>query len=374
MESDSDRYTRLSKFTNAGLILKFRDPKTPPDDKKTIEELLTEQSVDIDTIDLVDEKAGMPGSRWYLWIFAGAGYGLFLRLLFGLLPNAFTANGVMSAGFMIGAPVVAGALSVAALPERKRTLPNAFFIPWAAVALMLAGSALTLLEGSICILMMAPIFLVFGSVGGILMYAIQAISDRRGTHVSAFALLPALLLVGESFVDVRGEHLQISQSIIIDAAPQRVWREILDARDIRPHELPFSITHAIGVPRPVEGVNRLTEDGEVRYSVWERGVQFRGIVRERREHESIHWEYAFDSHSFPPGSMDDHVAIGGKFFNLKDTRFELREIRPGQTELLLTARYRVSSTINFYAVPAATVLGHDFVHTILGLYKFRSES
>lgn len=374
MESDNDRYTRLSKFTKTGLILKYRNPKTSLKDKQVIEELLTDQGVDIASINLIDEKAGTPGSRWYLWIIAGAGYGLFLRLVFGLLPSSIAGNGVMSAGFMIGAPVVAGALSIAALPERKRTLSNAFFIPWAAVALMLIGSALTLLEGSICIVLMAPIFLMFGSVGGILMLAIQAISDRRGTHVGAFALLPALLLVGESYVQVRGAHLQISQSIVIDAEPQRVWREILDARDIQAHELPFSITHAIGVPRPLEGVNRLTENGEVRFSVWERGVQFRGLVRERRENESIHWEYAFDSHSFPAGSMDDHVAIGGKYFNLKDTRFELREIEPGQTELSLTAQYRVSSTINFYAIPAATVLGHDFVHTILGLYKFRSES
>lgn len=316
----------------------------------------------------------MPGNRWYLWIIGGAGYGLFLRILFGLLPSSITDNGVMSAGFMIGAPVVAGALSVAALPERRRTFWNAFLIPWAAVALMLIGSALTLLEGAICIVLMAPMFFILGSAGGVVMYAIQVASDSRNTHIGAFALLPALLLVGESFIQVQGEHLQISQSVVIDAEPQRVWREILDARDIQAHELPFSITHAIGVPRPVEGINRQTERGEVRYSVWERGVQFRGIVRERREFESIHWEYEFDSHSFPPGSMDDHVAIGGKYFNLKDTRFELREVGPGQTELSLTAKYRVSSTINFYAIPAATILGHDFVHTILGLYKFRSES
>lgn len=374
MESDDERRIRLSKFTNAGLLLKHRNSKTPPEDKAIIEELLAEQEIDVDSIDTGDGGPGPLGNRWYLWILAGAGYGLFLRVLFGLLPSSLAVDGVMSAAFIIGAPVVAGAISVAAIPARKRSLWFAFSIPWLAVALMLIGCALTFLEGSICIALMAPIFMAFGSIGGLLMYTVQWFSDRRGANVSAFALLPVLLLFGESFVPVSDEHLQIRKSVVISAEPQRVWNEILDARDIQPDDLPFSLSHAIGVPRPVEGVNRLTEGGEVRYSVWERGVQFRGIVRERNENESIHWEYAFDSHSFPPGSMDDHVAIGGKFFDLKDTRFELRELETGKTELTIVAQYRVSSTINFYAIPAATVLGHDFVHTILGLYKHRSES
>lgn len=57
MESDSDRYTRLSKLTKTGLILRFRNPKTPSEDRQTIEALLTDQGVDVHTINLVDEKA-----------------------------------------------------------------------------------------------------------------------------------------------------------------------------------------------------------------------------------------------------------------------------------------------------------------------------
>lgn len=39
----------------------------------------------------------------------------------------------------------------------------------------------------------------------------------------------------------------------------------------------------------------------------------------------------------------------------------------------LAAHYRVTTRINFYAVPAATILGQDFIATILSLYKDRSE-
>ena len=130
----------------------------------------------------------------------------------------------------------------------------------------------------------------------------------------------------------------------------------------------------IGVPRPVEGVNRVTPEGEIRYSRWERGVRFEAEVSERRLHERIRWHYAFDAHSFPEGSMDEHVEIGGKFFGLEDTTFNLKPLPDGQTELEIIAHYRVTTSINFYAVPVAKVLGRDFVNTILGLYKGRSEA
>lgn len=71
--------------------------------------------------------------------------------------------------------------------------------------------------------------------------------------------------------------------------------------------------------------------------------------------------------------MDDHVAIGGEFFNLLDTTFTLTPVNAQQTTLTLTAHYKIHSAINFYAIPLSTVLGHDFVATILGLYQFRSE-
>ena len=72
--------------------------------------------------------------------------------------------------------------------------------------------------------------------------------------------------------------------------------------------------------------------------------------------------------------MDDHVAIGGKYFDLKDTSFTLQSINNEQTKLTITANYRVNSAINFYAIPVSKILGVDFVNTILGLYKHRSES
>ncbi len=316
----------------------------------------------------------MSGRRILAWILAGAAYGVFLRVIFGMLPRYVPIDGVMSAAFLLGTPVAVGAITVYGNRHERPSVWFVLFGPWATVGLMLLGCALALLEGSICIALMAPLFLVCGSVGGIIMGLLLHFGRARRTHVGALAVLPFVMMIAESFAPLIDANAEIRDSIVIDASPRTVWDEIMTAESIQPEELPVSMTHLIGVPRPVEGINRMTPDGEVRYSKWERGVRFEALVSERELHQSIRWHYAFDAHSFPKGSMDEHVEIGGKFFGLEDTTFNLRALPGNKTELEIIANYRVSSSINFYAVPVARVLGKDFVNTILGLYKVRSEA
>lgn len=169
------------------------------------------------------------------------------------------------------------------------------------------------------------------------------------------------------------QDVELRREVMVDASPATIWNEILAARTIRPEELPPSLTHMIGVPKPLEGINVRTRDGEVRFSRWERGVNFRARVTARKEYEYISWRYVFDEHSFPKGSMDDHVAIGGRYFDLHDTSFQLTPAPDGRTRLEIVAHYRVATSINAYAVPVAEILGRDFLDTILGLYRLRSE-
>jgi len=231
-----------------------------------------------------------------------------------------------------------------------------------------------MLEGAICIALLSPLFLILGSIGGIAMaLALYVARRRQQSHLKAVAILPLLLLALDNVVPLSTQELSVRQAVIVNAGPATIWRQILTARDIRPDEFPTSLTYLIGVPHPVEGINRETPEGEVRFSRWERGVAFQGLVTQRKENESITWRYRFDAHSFPPGSMDEHVAIGGRYFDLRDTTFKLHPLPGGRTELELVAHYRVTTSIGFYAVPAATLLGNDFVHSILTLYKNRSE-
>lgn len=322
------------------------------------------------TTELTQEQKPKALHPWK-WVLAGAIYGLLVRALFGVLPNG--SGGVMSIAFLVVTPAVVGALTIYGARDRNPSVAAMFLMPWVTVMLMLLGCAITLLEGAICIAMMAPLFLLFASIGGVGMGIALHYAGRHTGKLPCVVLLPLLMLLGEQGLPSHHRNLELKQSIVIDAQPHMVWNQIMTARDIVPEELPLSLTHLIGVPKPVEGVNLSTQDGEVRYSKWERGVNFRAVVTHKVQHESITWNYVFDRKSFPPGSMDDHVAIGGQYFNLHDTTFTLHRLAGERTRLDILTHHRISTSVNFYAVPVATLLGNDFISTILTLYKSRSE-
>jgi hypothetical protein len=308
---------------------------------------------------------------WWYWVTGGALYGVLVRLAFGALPGMFI--GPMSLAFLLVTPFAVGAIAVYGGRQGEQSITALIFRPWLAVLLMLLGCAVTLLEGSICIAMLTPLFLVCASLGGLAMGLVLKRARLKASALHAAILLPLIVPAGEAQLPLQERLLEVRQSVEVDAPASVVWQEIVDARGIRADELPPSLAHLIGVPKPVEGVNVMTPDGEVRYSKWERGVSFRGIVTGKKEHQWIEWRYAFDAHSFPQGSMDEHVAIGGRYFDLRDTAFRLDGLSGGRTRLEIVAHYRVTSSVNFYAVPASKILGYDFVSTLLGLYKLRSE-
>jgi len=309
---------------------------------------------------------------WLLWVVGGAVFGIILRIVFGELPRDL--RGPMSLAFLVVTPLVIGALTVYGARQTQRSWRFVLFAPWLTVLLMFLGCALALLEGSICIALLAPLFLACSSIGGLVMEVALRTSGHSQSQLRAIAVLPFLMIAVEGKVPLQDRQFEIRRSLHVNAAPETVWKEILSARNIQENELPLSLTHLIGVPKPLEGINVKTSDGEVRYSRWDRGVNFTAKVISRKDNESITWRYTFNESSFPEGSMDEHVEIGGQYFDLGDTTFNLIRLPENKTLLEVVAHYRVTTSINFYAAPAAAILGQDFLHMLLSLYKSRSET
>lgn len=307
---------------------------------------------------------------WLKWMMFGALYGVMLRASFGGIP---LLAGVMTVAFLLVAPFTIGALAVYGARGSNPSVRTMVTLPWLSIGCMLFGCLVTLLEGIICIALMAPLFLAFGSIGGVAMGMALRYSGRHAGKLPSVAVLPFLMSFGEHGIPLENRELELKQSIVISAEPHTVWRQIMSAREITPAELPFSLTYLIGVPRPMEGVNVTGPQGEVRYAKWERGVNFRSIVSHKVLNQSITWHYVFDDKSFPPGSMDDHVAVGGAYFDLHDTTFKLQPLSGGRTRLDLVSHYRVNTNINFYAIPVAAILGNDLISSLLTMYKNRSE-
>jgi hypothetical protein len=314
-----------------------------------------------------------------LWVVFGLGalYGLAMRLLFGMpmFDHSGMAGsaGPMMASFVVLVPVLMGVFTVHAVRKRPPSLLFAVFGPWIPTTCFAAGSGVVLIEGSICIAMALPIFWIMSSAGGVLCWIVLKFVDVPRGSVNGLLLLPLLLAWPESQEPLPRTLARSEAAIHIAAPAEVVWGLINHATAIAPAEMSGGLAYRIGLPYPVEAVTQATAHGRVRKLRWAGGVAFDEPITAWQENRLIAWTYAFGPDSFPPGTLDEHVLIGGKYFDLVDTAYRLVP-EAGGTRLEIVVDYRVSTGFNWYAVPAGRLLVDDAAQTILRFYKRRSEA
>jgi hypothetical protein len=308
-------------------------------------------------------------------ILYGALYGILARLIFhGDKSNVITQGlSAMTVSFALLAPFAIGAITVY-MAERQMRQSYRFYLfgPWIAVSLFLTGTAMALLEGSICIIMAGPLFLIQGSIGGLVMGICCRMMNRPVRTMQTIAVLPLLLALVEGQIKLPDDIRQVKQSIRIDAPPSVVWQHINFPLDIQPAEMKGGIAYLIGVPYPIEARTLDGRVGGIRHLKWQRGVAFDEKITEWEPQRKVAWTYHFGPDSFPPGSMDEHVVVGGKYFDLVDTSYTLTPLGQG-TQLDVLVNYRVSTNFNWYSGLLAQGLIDNTASTILHFYKVRSE-
>jgi uncharacterized protein YndB with AHSA1/START domain len=178
----------------------------------------------------------------------------------------------------------------------------------------------------------------------------------------------------EANLPLRHDVVHVERRIVIQATPARVWREILDARDIRADEVGDAWLHRIGVPVPQSGATRATPEGHVRRVTMGKDIHFDEVFEAVDEPRHVRWTYRFDPDSFPAYALDEHVVVGGKYFDVKDTAYDLVPIEDSATELRVRMGYRVSTRFNWYADPLARFLMGDLAEANLDFYRRRSEA
>jgi hypothetical protein len=317
-------------------------------------------------------------ARAFLGFFAmgvGAVYGAMGYKIFAEWLSPVGSSGLMTMSFLMLLPLAIGVLSVMLVQRRHSvgfveaiamsTIPGLLFC-------FLAGTLLR--EGFICILMALPLVLVFAAIGGTIALLSKMFGDDNSPKLLSVALVvPFMFGAAEQETEVVDSPQLLTRSLHIDAAPQVVWHHVNFPVDIDPHELEHGLAYRIGVPYPIEGRTVSPGVGGLRHLVWQRGVAFDEDITAWEENRRVGWTYRFSPQSFPQGSLDDHIVIGGKYFNLVDSTYTLTPEGEG-TRLDIDVHFRVSTHFNWYAVPWARLLIGDTAETILGFYKRRSEN
>jgi hypothetical protein len=280
----------------------------------------------------------------------------------------------MHPAFIGFAPLAVGAVTVyvAELSERRSWRYYLFAGMLANVLFVMATMAM-LIEGLICAILVLPLFAVYGALGAALMGAIcRSTNWPRKPAAYSFALMPLLLApvmpggAGDPYVGV------IERTVVVAADAPTIWRQLHDTRDIKPAEVGQAWMYRIGVPTPVSGVTRVTPEGLVREVRMGKGIHFSQHSTQWEANRYVRWTYRFSDDSFPPGALDDHVKIGGQYFDVIDTEYVLAPVGVKSTALTVRMHYRVSTRFNWYAKNLARALVGNFEEVILDFYARRS--
>jgi uncharacterized protein YndB with AHSA1/START domain len=298
----------------------------------------------------------------------GAAFGVALLYVYSGSPYA-----AMTSAFVYLAPVVVGA-TTAYFTEREARASLAHHAAASALAnvLFVVGAMIVLLEGLICAVIILPLFVLLGMFGGLLMALVCRYTNWPTPMIVSVVLLPLVLGNTETEVALPNRQPTVERTITVRAPPDIVWRELLNTSSIQPEEVAQAWVYRIGVPLPLDG--RMIEDAArpTRRVHMGKNVYFDEVIEELRPAERIRWTYRFYADSFPPYAFDEHVVIGGRYFDVLDTAYDLTPTAGGTT-VRMTLRYRVSTRFNWYAAPVSRWLLGNLLDSNLNYYRQRSE-
>ena len=320
----------------------------------------------------VQKQEKLPYPNWWWPIVGGALFGIALRLAFA--GDANGPYGPMMGSFIYLAPFAVGAVTVY-LAERQARRTWGYYLSagFGSTALFVIGTLLILIEGWICAIVVIPLFAAMGMVGAVVMGIVCRITKWPKQTVYSVALLPVLLGGIEPTADLPTRLRTIERTVVVDAPRDVVWNQLMNIRDIRHEEVGDGIAFRIGAPAPLSALSDEEAGQRMRRISMGKQVHFDQIEIERREHEYIRWTQRFYPDSFPPGSFDEHVVMGGEYFDIDSVSYTLGS-QGEQTTLKMTLHYRVSTRFNWYAEPVARLVLGNVEEVLLGLYRERSEA
>ncbi len=312
-------------------------------------------------------------------------YGIFNWFIGGKL----NPTGLMMQSFLVGIPLAIGS-TISILQKKpeiytlRRHIASFLRCLVMGVIIILVVSIVALAalgEGAICVFMALPFligFLIIGIALPILLGSllgnelVKTHQKKFKKYVSIIALAPLIWGGIEQHTQPQDTFHTFEKQIIIEAQTQDIWPLLLNPQNIKPSELSDGIAYKIGAPYPVSASTPLPKIGQMRHSVWQKGITFDEEITAIKENEHIAWKYHFHENSFPKGSLDDHIVIGGTYFDLTKTSYTLEPIENG-TVLTMSVSYRISTNFNWYAELWGDLLIGDTAETLLEFYKNRSE-
>ncbi|HEY6902293.1 MAG TPA: hypothetical protein VI233_16670 [Puia sp.] len=311
---------------------------------------------------------------WLTILAVPVAYALFARLLFGINPSVLPT--VMSVSFLAGVPFGVGYLTIMiSSPAKARSNTYCILMPWVPLYAFMGVTLAFGIEGAGCWIMIMPIWMIASSIGGVVAGRRRGRQkdDSQKLQGGWVLFLPIVCAPIEKLLPLLPARYEAYTYSDIQAPAERIWANVVRVRTIAPEEDHGRLTKWMGFPRPIRAELDFTGVGGRRQAIFSKGLVFEEIVNDYAERERMRFSIKADPSKVPPTALDEHIVIGGAYFDVLDGTYRLEPLRAGVYRLHLYSHFVLKTPINFYASWWAGWIMKDIQNNILQVIQTRCE-
>lgn len=303
-------------------------------------------------------------------------YALLIRIIFDIEIEGWDELfGVMTITFLFLLPTIIGALVVCfSSYKRVKKITYRIFAPWIPVFLFLAVTLLLSIEGWACWLMILPVFLIASSIGGLFGGYLVLQRKNKRLKISLLFLLPFLVGPVESLVETIPGKYEAYTSIVIDAPAEKIWDNVTHVHTIPKKMDKGYLSQLLGFPRPVKAELNYEGVGAYRKAIFTGGLEFHETVTQYKDEKKMVFKIQAYPQEIPSTTLDEHVTVGGNYFDVLKGIYKLEKLPKGKYKLHLYSYFKLNTTFDFYAGLWARWIMKDIQSNILQVQKKRAES
>lgn len=283
-------------------------------------------------------------------------------------------GGLISFTFLLILPAaVCAFVAYVADPWKQRSRSAYLRVPLWILGAVVAASIVFLREGTICILMLAPVWLLSGCAGALITYKLRRRVDDGRTYSLAVLALPLIAMQIEPLVTLPTAETSVTRSTVIAASPRDIWPLLRGVPDVRPGEGTWNVSQdVIGIPRPLGA--HLVRDGvgADRYARWGDGIRFRERIIAWQPGRHIGWRFLFDDIA-GWAYTDRHLMPDSPYFRITTGGYRMEPLADGRTRVTLYTKYRITTPVNPYAELWGQLVLGDLENNILTVIRHRAE-
>ena len=295
-----------------------------------------------------------------------------------LLDSVQPGGGLISFSFLLVLPAALSAfVCYVADPWAERRLRTYLLIPVWLLLLVIVASLVFLHEGTVCVVILSPLWLIGGMIGAWITYRLRRrrrAPDYGETFRGVVWLgLPLIAMQVEPHIPLPADTATVSRSIVVAASPERIWPLLEGVPDVQPGEGRWNVTQdVIGVPRPL-GARLVGQGiGAERLARWGDKISFRERINEWQPGRRIGWRFIFDDLEGWKFT-DRHLMPDSPYWRITTGGYRMEPLDGGRTRVTLHTAYWLRTPLNLYSEAWGQFFLGDVENNLLALIKQRAE-